>query len=121
MAKEPLTDPRFMLRELRFPAGSPIPAPATRLDVSLYRRARASQLRRDPPRAPPQLLEPQHRSHLVRFEHRFSPRQSRGDLRTCLDVHQSLLRCERGTSFRCRYRTSFTCRLTATLADGSRA
>jgi hypothetical protein len=52
------------------------------------------------------------RDRLIRLEHRLSPRHCYGDLRTCIDVHQSHLPAKGRTSFNCRYRTSFTCRLT---------
>src|SRR5579859_756437 len=79
VAEEALTKPGFVASQ--FPARGPalIRLPSTSAEVPLHRRARAAKLSRQTLASPTQLSQPQHRRHLVRLEHRFSPRNHRGD------------------------------------------
>jgi hypothetical protein len=72
----------------RPPAPAVEASPSPRVDVTLNGRARAAKLTRYAPAAPGQL---QHCRYLVGLEHRLSPRNKRGDLRTNSVLHQSLL------------------------------
>ena len=49
------------------------PAPCPFLQPASCRRPRTPELRRDPPRAPAQRPQPQHRRHIVRLLHRVPP------------------------------------------------
>lgn len=70
---EPLGRPDRLPRRRAGPGRNPAGCPGTRGEVTLHRLAIAPDLRRDPPRAPAQTVEPPRRRHLVRRPRRPSP------------------------------------------------
>jgi hypothetical protein len=61
--------------------------PAPRGEVALHGLAAAAQLGRDPPRAPAQRVQPQHRRHLVRCPHPLPPPVGHGRSNGHLVLH----------------------------------
>ena len=110
---EALLEPCLQTGELRGPPRTAVRHPARRRDVALHRVPAAAELRRDPLRPPPQLVEAEHGLHLVRPHHPSPPRSSRPRrivaLRHAFRLLPSLLE---GGQLWCRQGVSFTCRLT---------
>jgi hypothetical protein len=73
VAAQPLGQPRPVPGQRPGPLGRAIRRPPTRGEVALHRLAVAAKFRRDPPRAPAQIPQPQHRRHLVRHPHPLPP------------------------------------------------
>ena len=69
VAPEPLREPALQPIQRRGALRRPVGRPAARREVAPHRHVAAAQLRRDPPHAPAQRLQPDHRRHLVRLPH----------------------------------------------------
>jgi len=74
MQPEPLFQPSLMAVEPLLSCRLLERPPAASLDVALHRAPAHAELRRDPPRAPAKLLQPQHRRDLIRLYHHIPPR-----------------------------------------------
>src|SRR5271166_6012080 len=74
MAGKALLKPAFLSAELLASRRLAVRPPAARLQVALHRVPADPKFPRNPPRAPAQLLQPQHRRNLIRLQHPFPPR-----------------------------------------------
>ena len=113
MPEEALPQPRVQPVQL---AAAPRPAvrrPAVRLQVPPHRVPTAAELPRNPPRSPTQLVQPQHRLHLLRPQHSPLPRSLQPHASVALPhpVNPLFLVVCQG-QFSCRMGVSFACRLT---------
>src|SRR5450759_4911413 len=117
MQPEPLFQPSLMAVE-------PLPScrllerpPAASLDVALHRAPAHAELRRDPPRAPAKLLQPQHRRDLIRLHHHIPPRarcpQSAWTESHLFHENPLLTDLPRWTNSSCRQGTTLPCRARA--------
>src|SRR4051812_47426333 len=69
MAPKPLGQPVLQSVQRLGPPGLSTGLPAAMIDVPLYRLTAAPEFLRDPPEAPAEGVEPQHRRNLVRCQH----------------------------------------------------
>jgi hypothetical protein len=87
MAAEPLGKPRPVPCQYAQPPRPAVGRPAARSQVALHGLAVATELRRNPPRAPAQPVQAQHRCHLIRVPHHLSPPFNHGRRNIHLVMH----------------------------------